>query len=62
MLLRLSARIIQAFHSERGAGLAEYGLLVILIAIVALVAVAVAGEEVSAQYSTIADELTDAGS
>lgn len=40
--------------TERGAGLAEYGLLALLIAIVALLAVQFAGGEVSETYSEIA--------
>lgn len=47
---------------ERGASMAEYGLLAVLIAVVALFAIAVAGEEVSSQYSEIASHLIDAGS
>lgn len=61
MINRTWAQLLRATASERGAGLAEYGLLVLLIAIVALVAVSVAGEEVSSQYSAIADDITNAG-
>jgi pilus assembly protein Flp/PilA len=39
---------------ERGASMVEYALLVLLVAIVALVAVALAGTELSEQYSEIA--------
>lgn len=39
--------------SERGAGLVEYGLLVGLIAIVAMVAVKAFGSGVSTQFSSI---------
>jgi Flp pilus assembly pilin Flp len=39
--------------SERGAGMVEYGLLLGLIAIVALVAVKAFGSGVSAQFSSI---------
>lgn len=42
---------------EEGAGLAEYGLLAILIAIVALLAVQFAGGEVSQTYSEIGSGL-----
>jgi Flp pilus assembly pilin Flp len=40
----------------------EYSLLVLLIAIVALVAVAFAGTELSDTYSEISSNLVDAGS
>lgn len=53
--------LIQPFRSldrERGAALAEWGLLVVLIAIVALIALSVTGEEVSGQYSSIASAVT----
>jgi Flp pilus assembly pilin Flp len=46
---------------DRGASMVEYALLVILIAIVALLAVALAGSELSTTYSEIADELVKAG-
>jgi Flp pilus assembly pilin Flp len=53
---------VEVLRSERGANLAEYGLLVLLIAIVAFAAVQLAGSEVSAQYSEIASGLVAAGS
>ena len=42
---------------ERGASIVEYAFVVILIAIVALVAVSLAGEELSETYSEIASSL-----
>jgi len=41
-------------QSDRGASMVEYSLLVVLIAIVALVAVQLAGSEVSESFSEIA--------
>jgi pilus assembly protein Flp/PilA len=46
---------------ERGASMVEYALLVTLIALVALVAVALAGTELSTTYSEIASDLEYAG-
>ena len=43
--------------SERGAGMVEYGLLVGLILIVALVAIKAFGGGVSTKYSTIESEI-----
>lgn len=51
-----------AIRSERGASLAEYGLVTVLIAIVAIAAVTLAGGETSEMYSTIASDLDNAGS
>ncbi len=45
---------------EKGASMVEYALLVVLIAIVALVAVSLAGDEISSVFSEIATELADA--
>ena len=42
---------------EKGASMVEYALLVMLIAIIALVAVALAGEELSGTYSEIASSV-----
>lgn len=55
------AKIIQGMH-ERGASMVEYALLVILIAIVAFVAVALAGNQLSTTYSEIASGVASAGS
>ena len=43
--------------SERGAALAEWGLLVVLIAVVSIIALTLAGEEVSGMYSNIASSI-----
>ncbi len=45
---------------EKGASMVEYALLVVLIAIVALVAVSLAGDEVSSVFSNIATSLQTA--
>lgn len=50
------------FTDERGASMVEYALLVVLIAIIALVAVAYAGNELSETYSEIDSGLEWAGS
>ena len=42
---------------DRGASMVEYALLVVLIAIIALVAVSLAGQNVSSAFSTIATSL-----
>ena len=49
-------------RSERGAALAEWGLLVVLIAIIALIAVQASGAEVSETYSEISSSMVNAGS
>ena len=46
---------------DRGASMVEYALLVALIAIVALVAVTLAGTELSETYSEISSGLVGAG-
>jgi len=51
--------IIQNLKSERGASMVEYALLVVLIAIIAIVAVSIAGENVSKAFSTIAGSLSN---
>jgi pilus assembly protein Flp/PilA len=51
VLASLQRRLARA--GERGASLVEYGLLVGLIAVVALVAVKAFGAGVSAQFSSI---------
>ena len=47
-------KFLTFIDSDRGASMVEYALLVLLIAIVALVSVALAGNELSETYSEIA--------
>lgn len=58
MLFNIYLKIIS---TERGASMVEYSLLVVLIALVALVAVELAGDELSLTYSEIASEVREAG-
>jgi len=50
----LTLLFLKISDNDRGASMVEYSLLVLLIAIVALVAVTVAGTELSETYSEIA--------
>jgi pilus assembly protein Flp/PilA len=56
-MLALWTKVTTWMKDEKGASMVEYALLVVLIAIVALVAVSLAGAEVSSVFSEIADEL-----
>lgn len=56
-MLALWTKVTTWMKEEKGASMVEYALLVVLIAIVALVAVSLAGEEVSDTFSEIASGL-----
>ncbi len=56
-MLALWTKVTTWMKDEKGASMVEYALLVVLIAIVALVAVTLAGNEVSGVFSEIATEL-----
>jgi len=43
--------------NDKGASMVEYALLVVLIAIIAIVAISIAGENVSKAFSTVAGSL-----
>ncbi len=45
-------------HGEEGAALAEYGILIAFIAIVAIVAVTFFGSKISAKFSEYANSLS----
>ncbi|MGH8874731.1 MAG: Flp family type IVb pilin [Acidimicrobiia bacterium] len=48
---------MRILDDQHGAALVEWALLVLLVAIVAMVAVRVAGDSLSGTYSTIASSL-----
>jgi len=59
-MIALWTKVTTWMKDEKGASMVEYALLVVLIAIVALVAVSLAGDEISSVFSEIADELGSA--
>jgi pilus assembly protein Flp/PilA len=56
-MLALWTKVTTWIKDEKGASMVEYALLVVLIAIVALVAIRLAGNEVSSTFSDIATNL-----
>ncbi len=56
-MLALWTKVTSWMQTDKGASMVEYALLVVLIAIIALVAVSIAGEEVSETFSEIASGL-----
>lgn len=54
-IFKLSGHVTRVIHSERGASMVEYSLLVALIAMIAFVALQLVGTEVSGAYSDVAD-------
>jgi len=56
-MLALWTKVTSWIQEEKGASMVEYALLVVLIAIIALVAISLAGNEVSNTFSTIANSL-----
>ena len=59
-MLALWTKVTTWMTNEKGASMVEYALLVVLIAIIALVAIRLAGNEVSETFDTIASELNSA--
>jgi len=57
-MLAMWTKVTTWFQEEKGASMVEYALLVVLIAIVALIAVAFAGTQVSSTFNTIGDGLS----
>lgn len=48
---------MEARHSEKGASLVEYALLVALIAVACIVAIRALGSKISQQFSTVGGAL-----
>lgn len=59
-MLALWTKVTSWLQEEKGASMVEYALLVVLIAIIALVAVQFAGEQVSSTFDKVANELSSA--
>ena len=59
-MLALWNKLSSWVKGDRGASMVEYALLVVLIAIIALVAVSLAGQNVSKAFSTVATSLAAA--
>ena len=58
-MLSLWTKLTTWVKEEKGASMVEYALLVVLIAIIAIVAVSIAGQNVSKAFSTIANTLSN---
>ena len=56
-MFQLWAKLSAWARDEKGASMVEYALLVVLIAIIAIVAISLAGQNVSKAFSTIAGSL-----
>jgi pilus assembly protein Flp/PilA len=56
-MLALWTKLTAWARDEDGASMVEYALLVVLIAIIALVAISIAGQNVSKAFSTVAGSL-----
>ena len=57
-MLALWTKVTSWVKSEKGASMVEYALLVVLIAIIALIAVQFAGDQVSETFSEIGSGLS----
>lgn len=57
-MLALWTKLVSRFQEDKGASMVEYALLVVLIAIIAIVAVQLAGRQVSNTFSEIGSALT----
>nr|PZN36057.1 MAG: Flp family type IVb pilin [Actinomycetota bacterium] len=60
-MLALWTKLVSRFSDDKGASMVEYALLVVLIAIIAIVAIRVAGQQVSGTFDSIASELDRTG-
>lgn len=59
-MLALWTKVTSWMQEEKGASMVEYALLVVLIAIIALVAIQLAGREVSETFGDVAQSLQSA--
>lgn len=59
-MLALWTKLVSRFQEDKGASMVEYALLVVLIAIIAIVAIRFAGNQVSSTFGEIGSELSGA--
>lgn len=59
-VIRAYASVQSFVHTERGASLVEYALLIALIAMVAFIATAAVGSALGTRYDSIATSVTNA--
>jgi Flp pilus assembly pilin Flp len=57
IVTRLWTRLLRRISEDRGASMVEYALLIVLIAIIALLAIRLAGNQVSEAFSEIGSRL-----
>jgi Flp pilus assembly pilin Flp len=58
--LRTTVTVRDTFKGETGASMVEYGLLVALIAVVAVISVVLFGDALAAQWQNSADSIINA--
>ena len=56
-MVSLWSKLTAWAKDDKGASMVEYALLVVLIAIIALIAISIAGQNVSKAFSTVAGSL-----
>jgi Flp pilus assembly pilin Flp len=59
--LRLATRVAAARGRQEGQGLAEYSMLLALIAMVAIAALSILGSDIMATLNFVGDNVTSAG-
>jgi pilus assembly protein Flp/PilA len=57
IVTRLWTRLLSQLSTERGASMVEYALLIVLIAIIAILAIRLAGNQVSSAFSEVGSGL-----
>lgn len=58
MFLKAAAKFKSLLSSRKGQGLAEYGLIIALVAIVVIAAITTMGENLTGVFEKIADSLS----
>ncbi len=60
MMKKFSKLMVAFLQDEEGATMVEYGLMVALIAVVAIATVSLLGDEVNTTFETVKDKMVDA--
>ncbi len=63
LYMRFAVRVVElkeSFRSQKGQGMVEYGLILVLVSLVVVVALGLVGGQLNTQFNSVVTKLTNA--